>query len=357
MAKQIGIKITGRIDEYSFYHNCRHGYLVRRTSGVTSEQYHSDDRYAAARAASQEFASVSKAGKLIRTALAEFIAPLKDGTMVNRLNKELIALKQLDNKHDRGKRKPETRIADSDANKWLRIFQFNDNAKLYDLYKCGMLPRAQNAVLQVFPENATHAGLTGIKTSINFENGTFKTSASPMTIVSNSNKDEIEYAEFCSRSIQDPGSAQMSGGIEITCLQVLFFREENGKLVQLKEKVHSMGIIGVRKIETDSSSGRRLKLKRNKKTKFFKQALSWRKSITSAGNPLIIEPLIIHNSQFLLPLPFNSILAKHNSIPLRLAPFNLFPCRYLLPWKPGEAQSLGVDALGTYKGNVFAGIP
>lgn len=133
MAKQIGCKITGSVDSYSFYHNRLHGYLVRRTGGVSSKQYQTDQRYAAARDASSEFAAVSKTGRLIRDAFGPFIQQVKDGTMVNRLNKELVALKQADTKNCRGERRAETMLADTEANKPFRIFQFNEQVKVYEL--------------------------------------------------------------------------------------------------------------------------------------------------------------------------------------------------------------------------------
>ena len=59
-------------------------------------------------------------------------------------------------------------------------------------------------------------------------------------------------------------------------------------------------------------------------------------------------------------LPFTILIpvrAKHNPIPLRLAPFNLLPFRHLLPWKFSAAQSVGVDSLGASKGNVTGRVP
>ena len=96
MAKQLYTQITGRMDGYSFYHDRLHGYLVRRTGGVVSQDYQTDVRYAAARDASREFAIVSRTGKLIRDALNPFIDQVKDGTMVNRMNKELKGIPHLD---------------------------------------------------------------------------------------------------------------------------------------------------------------------------------------------------------------------------------------------------------------------
>lgn len=269
MAKQLHTQLTGRMDDYSFYRNRLHGYLVRRTGGVTSTQYHSDDRYAAARDASTEFAAVSKTGKLIRNALAEFIAPIKDGPMVNRLNKELVALKQLDNKHDRGKRTPETMLADPEANKWFRIFQFNDQVKLYDLlehYPTGnTVYRVPALRPEAFPESARYAGLTLVKTIIDFEKGIFETISSEMVLTVGAGASQKESQEGTAFEMK---TIPLSEGIEITCLQVLFFREENGMRVQLKEQVHSMGVIDVRKrsVLHSPQTNRRQVNKRRKRT-------------------------------------------------------------------------------------------
>lgn len=243
MAKQLGIQIKGSIDGYSFYHDSRYGYLVRKTGGLTSKQYHTDNRYAAARDASSEFSNVSRAGKLMRNAFGEFAQQVKDGSMVNRLNKELIALKQLDNLYARGQRKPETMMTDPEANKWLRIFQFNEKVNLND-----MLDRrdARHRVHQkgfkvklkpkTFPQDTTHAGLTLVRTVIDFENNCFQTSSSRMAFVSADNPVET--------SLTIP-ACHSGKGIEILCLQVVFFEERNGDFLPLSGKVHGMGILKI----------------------------------------------------------------------------------------------------------------
>lgn len=248
MARQIGLAFTGRIDGLSFYHDRLNGYLVRRTGGVSSKQYRTDDRYAAARDASVEFSTISRTGKLIRDALSPFLLPVKDGTMVNRLNKELVALKQSDPFHSRGKRKPETMMTDQEANRHFRIFQFNEAVKTHELTRSfPMILRQQNAlVMKVggllptsFPEGATLAGLTMIRTVIDFDQGCFETSSSRMTLVSPESKEERSLV-IC--------EIPTCVGIELICLQVVFFAERNGDLVQLSEKVHSMGIVGVQEL-------------------------------------------------------------------------------------------------------------
>ncbi|MES2555742.1 MAG: hypothetical protein V4604_06315 [Bacteroidota bacterium] len=245
MARQTGLTFTGRIDGLSFYHDRLNGYLVRRTGGVTSKQYRTDDRYAAARDASSEFSIVSRTGKLIREALQPFLQPIKDGTMVNRMNKELVALKQLDNLHSRGKRTPLTMLTDGEANRHFRIFQFNEAVKIYDLSTHFPVVEQQQHVLTMqvgrfllsaFPESATHAGLTIVRTVIDFERGSFETRSSRMVLVSSDNQHELSLA------IPEIPSC---GGIELICLQVVFFREQHGDLVQLAGKVHSMGIVAV----------------------------------------------------------------------------------------------------------------
>lgn len=251
MAKQLGTQIKARMDEYSFYHDRVHGYLVRKTGGVTSKAYHTDNRYSAARDASSEFAHVSKAGKLIRKALSDFIDPLKDCTMVNRLNKELIAIKQLDNQNPRGRRKPETMIADPTANKWLRIFQFNEKVNLFDLLESCFYTDAINSVTtvgditirpEVFPEGATYAGLTIVKTVIDFEKACFETVSSEMVLIA---RDKVPCQQ---REIHfETNHSPLTKGIEIQCLQVIFYEEIAGRLVPLKSKVHAMGIVAITK--------------------------------------------------------------------------------------------------------------
>ena len=260
MAKQLGTQIIGKIDDYSLYHDRLHGYLVRRTGGVTSKQYKTDPKYAAARDASSEFANVSKTGKLIREALSPFVQQVKDGSMVNRMNKELLALKQLDNKHIRGERRPETMLPNTDANKYFRIFQFNEEVKTYDLVESFPVisKKQQDMILNnikllpaAFPEDATHAGLTLVRTVIDFEKGCFQTSASQIYIHRRDAMPRVqEMPRVQNVMLHTPKDiihcTPELEGTEIICLQVLFFTEQNGTLVQLKGNVHSMGIIEIR---------------------------------------------------------------------------------------------------------------
>ena len=255
MARQLNTAITGKIDGYSFYHDRLHGYLVRRTGGVSSKQYFKDARYASARDASSEFAAVSKAGKLIRDAFGEFVTEVKDGTMVNRMNKELVALKQLYNQNPRGKRRPETLMADPEANKWLRIFQFNEGVKVHEILEIGR--HAINRMsTKAFPEGATHAGLRLVWSVIDFEKGTFETSSSEMSLVDqrglalwheSGDSRQLKGSRDSRRLKGD--SCRLKKGIEIVCLQVLFFEEKDGALVRLKGKVHGMGVISITKCQ------------------------------------------------------------------------------------------------------------
>lgn len=243
MAKQVGFnRITGSVHGLSYYYDSRNGYLVRQTGGVSSRHYHQDNRYQAARDASSEFSKVSKAGKLIREALGEFIDPVKDGTMVNRLNKVLVDLKQRDTVHAPGKRRPEVMMCDTEANQWLRIFQFNDAAKLYEIMSDypsvdpGGKRLSMTGCAISFPGGATHATITAVRTLIDFERGCFETAASHMQLISS------ETSPY--KALEIP-AVSMQTGIELICLQVLFFREENGDLVQLTERVHAMGVVKV----------------------------------------------------------------------------------------------------------------
>lgn len=283
MAKQIGHGITGRINDYSFCHDCAHGYLVRRTGGVSSKEYQTDDRYTATRNASVEFAAISRAGKLIRDAFAPFIHQVKDGTMVNRMNKELVALKQADTNHCKGERRAEAMMTNTDANKFFRIFQFNEQVKVYELFE-GFPPinasgtgrdfdYAQSPFMparllaSAFPEGATYAGLTLVRSVIDFEKGRFETSSSRMGLVSKAKTliRQEKQKVFSHRCADEDGAYQSPvffqkelslhigesenlssvSGIEIVCLQVVFFEERDGDFVQLKGKVHGMGIVGI----------------------------------------------------------------------------------------------------------------
>ena len=260
MAKQGDFTFQGSMDGFSFYYDRIHGYLVRRTGGATSAQFLTAPCYAAARDASAEFSGVSQAGKLIRDALSEFILQVKDSSMVNRLMKELVSIKELDTQNPKGKRRPEHLLSDPRINSGFRMFQFNSEVNLCDLLSLAVKrDSAEGSVISLayddrscripaltcdvsllasgFPEPATHAGLSLIRTFVDFEMKCFQTYSSTMGLTAKSDSKEIQL------KLPAPEHA---AGVEIICLQVLFFSEHNGDLIQLPGKVHAMGIVEVR---------------------------------------------------------------------------------------------------------------
>jgi hypothetical protein len=94
--------------------------------------------------------------------------------------------------------------------------------------------------VSTFPEGATHAGLTEVRSVIDFGRGCFETEASQMVVVSRSGSGYLMDAKH-----RVPTRHRVATGIEIVCLQVVFYEEVDGVLVQLKGKVHGMGIVGI----------------------------------------------------------------------------------------------------------------
>lgn len=78
---------------------------------------------------------------------------------------------------------------------------------------------------------------------IDFEKGRFETSSSRMGLVSK----EVASTPLSHRQELSLFINQLPliHGTEIVCLQVVFFEEKEEDFMQLKEKVHGMGIVGI----------------------------------------------------------------------------------------------------------------
>jgi hypothetical protein len=104
--------------------------------------------------------------------------------------------------------------------------------------------------VSTFPEGATHAGLTEVRSVINFEKGCFETEASQMVVVSRLGSGYLMDAKH-----RVPTRHRVATGIEIVCLQVVFYEEVGGVLVQLKGKVHGMGVVEINKLKHKEHEG------------------------------------------------------------------------------------------------------
>lgn len=121
MARQVGIvKIVGKIQGISYYHSLTDGYLARKPGGFDGDRIKNEAGYRQVRNNSKEFATASRAAKLIKDALPGLTNDVADRRFLSRLTGKLVKVVRMDTTHEKGSREvlPENLHA-------LKGFEFN----------------------------------------------------------------------------------------------------------------------------------------------------------------------------------------------------------------------------------------
>jgi hypothetical protein len=125
MARQIGIiKIKGSIGDLSFM-KTQDGHLVRIKGGIDGNRLRHDPAFARTRENGSEFGLATKAGKLIRNSLQQFVQQSADNRITSRLVQLLMQIRQYDTVSVRGARSVAVGIQDPSAQALLTGFNFN----------------------------------------------------------------------------------------------------------------------------------------------------------------------------------------------------------------------------------------
>lgn len=97
------VEIHGAIDNLVFY-TLNGVPVVRRKSGFNKDDYDKNPKYARVRENSGEFGHCSKSGKMIRTALHDYIQDCGDRYLYQKFAKVMTQIKDMDRDSPRGKR-------------------------------------------------------------------------------------------------------------------------------------------------------------------------------------------------------------------------------------------------------------
>ncbi len=187
MAIQAGvIKLSGTIGGITFV-AARGGYYARRKSCLDARRIARDPAFARTRENAAEFGRASRAGKLLRVAIAPYQQRLCDHTLMHRLTGILTRILKTDTVNPRGKRS----FVEGDLS-LLEGFECNAAAPLQRIlgvpfnsqfsaatgqYSIGLRGFVPREVLRV-PQGATHYKLSAAGVGVNFGAQVYITSVS-----------------------------------------------------------------------------------------------------------------------------------------------------------------------------------
>ncbi|SFD20412.1 hypothetical protein SAMN05518672_1011028 [Chitinophaga sp. CF118] len=222
MARQESLlKFTGKLGNVIGYRN-KKDYLLRSASSVVRQT-------SATKRAARDFGTASKAGRLIRHALSEFLQHSYDSSLTNRLNKTLGEIVRADDGHKAGVRIPVAANMQS-----LRGFRFNHHTGIEHLL--GGNPVVGNnddgGISISFPETvinnnkATHIIIKAIALSVNFTQQTTRQLSSETVVIRYGEKQILPTLTL------NPGRKD----ITLLMLEIQSCYEVNGQLYQCQNR-------------------------------------------------------------------------------------------------------------------------
>lgn len=235
------LKIEGTLDGMTFYKKADGQYYVRTKGGIQKNRIQNDPAFERTRENNQEFTEVSKSGKLLRRALIELLANVKDRTKTNRLSSVLFKVKNFDSNSVRGQRKVSLGMQTLEGKEFLTGFEFNKNAPLdavllnnytldtttKEIQFTGFTP----SVMLVAPQGATHIKLYASHVIYDFTSG-----ASDLAISNVVNSAINNSATDITLSFTTPATGV---GIEMFLLKIEFLQELNATLYPLKNGTYN----------------------------------------------------------------------------------------------------------------------
>ncbi len=176
MAKQKGpIRIEGTLNELSFYSSV-FGDIVRRKGGASKEKIRKSPKFKRLRSHQEEFKGCIAAAKLFRNSLYAFTREAPDHTLVGRVNKLMITLKNLDNLAPEGERQVTTGLHRREGKLLLQGFELNSSVSLDAILKLDPVIEDGRLEFSGFiakkhikaPKGTTHVRLSAIVSKIDF---------------------------------------------------------------------------------------------------------------------------------------------------------------------------------------------
>lgn len=193
MARQIGnIRLTGTIDDITFYYHPEDGYLAKKKTSHDREKVLKSPGFARTRKNAAEFEETIFSAQLIRLAFNKLIYSIADGKLSSRMNGIISGIVKSDSIHDLGKRQ----FIFGDLSP-LVGFRFNSKLSLDNVLSgkytlcCDDTEEKANISIAgfepgsslIFPAHASHFKLVCSFAFINFATGKFRSEYSESALI------------------------------------------------------------------------------------------------------------------------------------------------------------------------------
>lgn len=224
------IKIEGTLDDLTFYKGKEGAYLVRTKGGVNADRIKNDPAFARTRENGTEFGHAASSGKVLRRAITNLLADVKDTSVTARLTQVMSKVKNTDTTSIRGERNVAVGLATTYGKLALKGFDFNKHAALSNVVlKDYTLDSVSGEVVVTdftpnldlsTPNGATHVSFISGFLNLNFVNGVKDLSLSPIT--------NLPINGTTATVTLTPASVPTGSGNAFYFLKVAFYQEING---------------------------------------------------------------------------------------------------------------------------------
>ena len=228
-------KIQGIIG-FSHFYKTEDGYQVRSKGGVSKSRIQKDPAFQRTRENNSEFGSSATSGKILRRAIIDMLANVKDSRLVSRVTQVMTQVKNFDSTSPRGKRNVATGIATTDGKIPLRGFNFNRKSSLSEVLLSGYELNTTTGEVTITGFNPnlklnTPEGATHVEFSAGFLNLDFTTQVKDLQL---SNAVNLPINGTTTTITLTPAAPAAGTGQSFYFLKVAFFQEINNLQYPLK---------------------------------------------------------------------------------------------------------------------------
>ena len=238
------LKVTGTMDDLTFYHSRTEGFLVRRTHRHEPEKVKKSPQFARTMENASEFGRVAKAAGLLRQLMGPSFKSCGDARMTSRLISTLHKVMKEDRTSTRGQRMVGPGMAEPDGKEILLGFDFNMTYPLDQILRANQNIDLETGVIRIetapnmlkWPPTASHLRLSSAWVRLD-------TLALEGDAV-RSETDLLERGNLPTDIALIPERSPEGPGHDLLLLQVQFYIQEGPKVYDLNVG-RACGVVGV----------------------------------------------------------------------------------------------------------------